>query len=267
MTPHLWPTAAFAAGLAAFCALHTIAQTQSPQLPASESLRFEVASLKPSPTDAQGGGIIRPTPGNQGYLATNMPLRAYLMIAYVVRNTQITGAPSWFDNDRYDMSAKAEKPSTIEELHIMLQNLLADRCGIKIHKERKETSGYALVIEKVSPKHTEHDHADKNYPSITPVGSGKVQCINATLNLFALFISRGLDLPVVDKTGLTAHYDFTFEIVPDRVAGPDGQERVAPPDGAMVSEALKAQLGLRLDRTKATNERIVIDHVEKPSAN
>lgn len=252
---------------AAVCALPAIAQTPAPPLPSPESLRFEVASLKPSPPDAQGGGIIRPTPGNQGYLATNMPLRNYLMIAYVVRNTQITGAPSWFDNDRYDLNAKAEKPSTIEELHIMLQNLLVDRCGLKIHKETKETTGYALVIDKGSPKLTEHDPADKDYPPIKPIGPGKVQGINATLNLFALFISRGLDLPVVDKTGLTAHYDFTFEIVPDRVAGADGEQRVAPPDGAMISEALKAQLGLRLERTKATTERIVIDHVEKPSAN
>jgi uncharacterized protein (TIGR03435 family) len=73
----------------------------------------------------------------------------------------------------------------------MLQNLLADRCGLKIHKESTETSGFALVIDKSGPKLTEHDPADKNYHPITPVGPGKVKGINATMNLFALFISRG----------------------------------------------------------------------------
>ena len=197
-----------------------------------------------------------------------MPLRVYLMIAFVVRDTQITGAPAWFDNDRYDMTAKAEKPSTVEELHVMLQNLLIDRCGLKIHKVAKETTGYALVIDKGAAKLAEHDPADKNYPPISPGGGpGKVRGINAAMDLFALFISRGLDVPVVDKTGLTGHYDFTFEVAPDRIAGPDGQERMARPDGGMISEALKAQLGLRLERTKATTEHIVIDHVEKPTAN
>jgi uncharacterized protein (TIGR03435 family) len=184
-----------------------------------------------------------------------------------VRDTQISGAPSWFGTDRYDLNAKAERPSSIEELHIMLQNLLAERCGLKIHKESTETSGFALVIDKGAHKLTEHDAADKNYPPITPAGPGKVRGINATVNLFALFLSRALDVPVVDKTGLAAHYDFNFEVVPDRVAGPDGQERVVPPDAGMISAALKAQLGLRLEPAKVTTERIIIDHVEKPSAN
>ena len=105
MTLRHWHTAISAVALAIVCALHTTAQTQAP---AAESLRFEVASLKPSQPDAQGPSIIRPTPGNQGYLGTNMPLRAYLMIAYVVRDSQIAGAPSWFANDRYDLNAKAQ---------------------------------------------------------------------------------------------------------------------------------------------------------------
>jgi uncharacterized protein (TIGR03435 family) len=206
-------------------------------------------------------------PGNQGYIATNLPLRSYLMIAYVVRDSQISGAPSWFDTERYDMNAKAEKSSTIDELHIMVQNLLADRCGLKIHKESKEVPGYALVVDKGEPKLTEHDPEDRNYPPIAPIGPGKAQGTNAHMELFALFLSRGIDRPVVDKTGLNGHYDFTFEVVPDRIPGADGQEKVVPPDGPMISEALKNQLGLRLEPTKAMSDHIVIDHVERPSGN
>jgi uncharacterized protein (TIGR03435 family) len=93
-----------------------------------------------------------------------------------------------------------------------------------------------------------------------------VQATNATMDLWALFLSRGLDRPVVDKTGLTAHYDFTFEFVPDRPANGDGTAAPAP-EGPALTEALKLQLGLRLEPTKATSQQIVIDHVEKPSGN
>jgi uncharacterized protein (TIGR03435 family) len=244
-----------------------IAAPVGAQPAASESLRFEVASLKPSNPDVPAPGLIRPTPGNQGYIATNLPLRSYLMIAYVVRDTQISGAPAWFGNDRYDLNARAEKPSTVDELHTMLANLLVDRCGLKIHKEAREATGYALVIDKGAPKVTEHDAADKDHPPIRPTGPGRAKAINAPMSLFALFISRALDVPVVDKTGLTAFYDFDFEVAIERVAGPDGQERAVPPDGNSISEALKSQLGLRLEKIKTTIDHIVIDHVEKPSAN
>ena len=258
--------AAGIAAVASVCAIVSPAQTQDSPTPAGDSPRFEVASLKPSLPGGRGG-IIRPMPGNQGYVGTNMPLRTYLMIAYTVRDTQISGAPSWFGNDLYDLNAKAEKPSTIGELHVMLQNLLADRCQLKIHKESKETSGFALVVDKAGVKLTEHDPNDKNYPPIGGAGPGKVQGINATMDLWALFISRALDRPVVDKTGLTAHYDFTFEFVPDRPPGADSSAPAPAPDGPSLAEALKLQLGLRLELTKTTSQQIVIDHVEKPSGN
>jgi uncharacterized protein (TIGR03435 family) len=246
--------------LAAVCSL-AFAQ------PPADSPRFEVASLKPSDPNGQGGGIIRPMPGFQVYMATRMPLRTMMMVAYTVRDSQISGGPSWFGADLYDMNAKAEKPSTPDELHVMLQNLLADRCRLKIHKESKEVSGWALVVDKDGPKFKAHDAEDKDHPPIRPMGPGKAQGVNANMDLLRLFISRGLDSPIVDKTGLAGYYDYTIEITPERITGPDGQDRLAPPDVKMISDALKAQLGLRLDPVKTSVDRIIIDHVEKPSEN
>jgi uncharacterized protein (TIGR03435 family) len=48
---------------------------------------------------------------------------------------QIVGGPPWLDTDRFDMQAKAEKPSSSDELHVMLMNLLADRLSLKFHRE------------------------------------------------------------------------------------------------------------------------------------
>lgn len=224
----------------------------------SDSLRFEVAALKPSLPD-QRGGIIRPTPGNAGYTATNMPLLTYLTIAYTVRDSQISGAPSWLADDRYDLYAKAEKQSTVDELHAMLAHLLEDRCKLKFHMEKKEQSGFTLMLDKGTPKMTLHDPDDKNYPPMGAAGAGKLQATNASMSYFAFVLSRIVDRPVIDKTGMTGRYDFTVEFE----FRPEATESERP----SVFEALKSQLGLRLEAGKVMGEHLVIDHIEKPTEN
>ena len=85
-----------------------------------------------------------------------------------------------------------------------------------------------------------------------------------------------MDKPVVDQTGLTAKYDFTLKWTPDdsqfaqfrgAVTAPPpaaGDNPNAPPS---LYTAMQEQLGLKFSATKAMDDVIVIDHVEKPSAN
>src|SRR5580700_10167182 len=98
-------------------------------------LRFEVASLKPSVGQGQGGGI-RPAPGGQRYVAVNCPIKLMIQVAYRVKGEQIVGGPRWLDTDRFDLEAKAEKPSSADELHVMLINMLVDRLRLKFHSEK-----------------------------------------------------------------------------------------------------------------------------------
>src|SRR5690348_4760992 len=105
--------------------------------------RFEVASIKLSEPGQNMRGI-RPAPGGQRYVATNATLRMMLLIAYRLKNDQLTGGPDWIDNEGYDMNAKAERPSSVEELHIMLQNLLAERFHLQFHRQSKELPVYVL---------------------------------------------------------------------------------------------------------------------------
>ncbi|HLW76795.1 MAG TPA: TIGR03435 family protein, partial [Bryobacteraceae bacterium] len=100
-------------------------------------LKFEVASLKPAAPDQRGAGI-RPAPGGERYVASNATLKTMLSVAYRIRPEQITGGPDWVDNDRFDMNAKAEKPSNPEELHAMLINLLVERFQLKFHRDKKD---------------------------------------------------------------------------------------------------------------------------------
>jgi uncharacterized protein (TIGR03435 family) len=71
-------------------------------------------------------------------------------------------------------------------------------------------------------------------------------------------LSGLLGNPVQDETGLTGMYDFTLEWMPDSAAQPG--------DGALLT-ALQDELGLRLEESKGPVEVMVIDHVERASAN
>ena len=108
-------------------------------------LRFEVASLKPSTAEGTGYGI-RPAPGGQRYVAVNCPIKLMIQVAYRVKADQITGGPGWLDTERFDMEAKAEKPSSGDELHVMLMNMLVDRLQLKFHREKREMPMYALTV-------------------------------------------------------------------------------------------------------------------------
>ena len=72
-----------------------------------------------------------------------------------------------------------------------------------------------------------------------------------------------IDRPVLDQTGLTGQYDFIVNYWPQwNITAP-------PPDdaGPSLFEALKQQLGLKLEDTTAPLETLVIDQIEEPSAN
>ena len=51
-----------------------------------------------------------------------------------------------------DVEAKMPVDTTREQFNVMLQNLLADRLGLKVHWASKEIEMYALVVAKGGPK-------------------------------------------------------------------------------------------------------------------
>ena len=84
--------------------LMAFAVKTQPETGESESLTFEVASVKPS-AQRTLGGIIRVMPGNQRYHCENMPLRTIMTVAYTVTDRQISGGPDWMAADRFDIEA------------------------------------------------------------------------------------------------------------------------------------------------------------------
>jgi uncharacterized protein (TIGR03435 family) len=79
---------------------------------------------------------------------------------------------------------------------------------------------------------------------------------------------RSLGRPVVDKTGITDRIAFTLDWVPEP-RGPAPTDAANPPDlqGPTILEALREQLGLKLESTRAPIQVLVVDHVEGPSGN
>ena len=85
-------------------------------------------------------------PGGQTYNATNVPVKLMIKLMYHLNDRQISGGPGWLDTELYDVHAKADRPHSLEELHVMFQNLLVDRFRLQFHRDTKELSAYALVI-------------------------------------------------------------------------------------------------------------------------
>jgi uncharacterized protein (TIGR03435 family) len=240
-------------------------------------LTFEVASIKPSQPAGRGGGRgeggggIKALPGGQEYSAQNVPVKLIISLMYKVPIRQITGGPDWLDTDRWNIEAKADHSYSLDDLHIMFQNLLADRFMLKFHKEIKEGPVYALTVDKSGSKmkinQTEQDFK-------IPLEGGKDGVTIGTrvpMQYFCWWLGQVLqrdERPVIDKTGLDKYYDFTLAFLPE--LPPDFPKENLPPaflDRPSIFDALREQLGLKLLAQKGPVEFYAIDHVEKPAEN
>jgi uncharacterized protein (TIGR03435 family) len=242
-----------------------VAFAQSQKPPA-----FEVASVKPA-KDTIGPSTNEVSPGSQRFTAANSPLKLLIMIAYDVSDRRVSGGPGWVNTDSYDVEAKAEHPATREEIHQMLQILLAERFHLRLHREMKELPVYVLTAENY------RTHLRENTSGVSLKVSrgsrGQLLFENAPISQLTWFLSVRLRSEVEDKTGLTGKYDFELAPLP---TGPEIADRPPNPtvfmppgsDGPTVFATLvREQLGLKLTATKGPVELLVIDHAEKPAAN
>jgi uncharacterized protein (TIGR03435 family) len=243
-----------------FCAA-ALAQT-----PASPT--FEVASIKPAAPQEMGrmmvgmrGGPGTPDPTQVTF--TNMSLTNLVTVAYGIRDYQVT-APSWMDTTRFDVVAKIPAGATKDDFKLMMQNLLAERFKLVVHKDSKEVPIYALLVGKNGPKLKESpkeappaDDApapgrggniaigppqrDKNGFPVLRGGrgnmimmgpNGRLQMVGGhmTMSTLAANLSGQLGRPVIDMTGLTGEYDYQMEFTSEGLTAPRGMPK--PPPGA-----------------------------------
>lgn len=229
---------------------------------------FDVVSIKVN-TSRLGGGYPELAPGGRRFTATNQLIPELIMAAYDVSPLQISGIPSAFLQERYDIEAKCEQPITKEQLPHLLQVLLAERFHLSIHRELKEQPVYALILGKGGPKLHQTSH-EGGKPSLRQSGYS-FTFTNAAMSNLVGTLSQVTGRKVLDRTGLSGQYDFTLTYTPDRGgAGREGST-ASPgadsiPDSAFpdsVFTALREQLGLNLEAQKSQIEYIVVDRLDR----
>ena len=236
-------------------------------LAVGQEASFEVASVKANPGPLNrifGYSASGPRVSYQGYPPLGLVMEAYNLEAYQV---VLSRAIPQEESPYYDIVAKApgEVALSRNEFRRMLQTLLAERFGLKLHHEMKEMPVYALVVGKNGPKFKE-SAADAVFSGHIGV-NGRNQSITGvkyTMAELARGIRQalGVDRPVVDRTGLTGQYDIKVE------ATLESRYNRSPEFGDIsVFTAVQEQLGLRLEPQKAMIDVVVIDRLEKPSSN
>jgi uncharacterized protein (TIGR03435 family) len=147
----------------------------------------------------------------------------------------------------------------------MLETLLAERFGLVIHREQKEMKALVLTVAAKGSRLTPAAAPDAK-PYRQNSANGTV-AKSMPIGEFADFIAGPLQMPVVDHTGLTGKYDFTLDFTPYL---PEPGKNMSPdrPDAtAILKAALKDELGLNMEGGKTAVEVLVVDRVDKPSAN
>jgi len=245
----------FAAGSMAVIvsvALETQIRAQSQEAAGSS---FAVASVRSVPA-GRGYTSISPS-GAANFTATNVSMAVLIEMAFGVNADQLSGKPSWLESELYDVVAKPEdeRGLSYEQLKPPLQRLLSQRFQLAVHRERKEVSGYALVVAKGGPRL----YAGKATPTSGYILRDGLRSPNASMLTLAGMLAIPAGRPVVDKTGIVGNYDVTIKFAPD-----------GDIDSSLPSlfTAVREQLGLKLEPQKVSIEMLVIDHVEKmPSEN
>jgi len=234
---------------------------------AAQQPAFEVASIRPS--NYQGGPLrVTAAVEANGINFSNVTPRQCIQRAYGVKSYQLIG-PEWINSERYMIAAKAADAVPQDKILLMLQTLLADRFKLAFHRETNEMPIYALVVSKGGPKLQEAKDE-----GATQIGgdAGEIVFKRASMQQLAGALTRSVDRPVIDATGLRGLYNFRLAWVDDIRSNPNASSAGVvgardPADAPSVFTALQERLGLRLESRKAPVDVLLIDHIEKPSAN
>jgi uncharacterized protein (TIGR03435 family) len=269
------------------------------RMPPAAPPQIDVATVRPSKPDEKEWFSIKGYQMN----ATAIPLREIIGFAWDLNpgdSEAIQDAPKWLQDDKFDIVAKMVSDDSLpkgpqvlqQQLQQMLKTLVEDRFQMKDHWENRPVSAYNLVA--VSPKLTKADPKSRTHCVEGPGSDGKdPRLVNPALN--RLLTCQNLSMaqfgtllpslaggfiydPVLDTTGLKGSYNFTLSFssadhfAPGKGAGTpsaDGSSQPSDPNGAIsLFDAVKNQLGLKLEKQKRPVPVLVIDHIEEtPTAN
>lgn len=242
-----------------------------------------------------------------GRFSAAFPVKFYITFAYKLsltpdqRQAMFAHLPKWVDTDNIDIEAKAAGNPTKDQMRLMMQSLLAERFHLAVHYETQEMPVFSLTLIKPGtwgPKlirHADGPPCDVSGPVERATGMsdpgaavfpntcesevsapGKNGHIvqgarNTPMAILTGFLSRMSGRHVVDRTGITDRIDFRLEwTLESNVCTQSVCQGVeVEPDSNPVTfmDAVRDQLGLKLESTKAPVQILMIDHIERPSEN
>jgi uncharacterized protein (TIGR03435 family) len=232
---------------------------------------FEVASVKPA-ADNPGSGGSQGGPGTSSpglFSARYTALSDLIRWAFDVKPFQFK-APDWTHSARFDLDAKVPQGASRSEFRLMLQRLLVERFGLRVHQQKQEMPVYTLVVGKSgsklketplkeSPDSSDDSGAFDRSSVIARNDRATIRAVNEPMAYLITHLSSLVDLPVTDGTGLTGRYTFRISWTP--AASIDASNDLSVYDS--VSSALQAELGLKLERSKAVLDVLVVDSVAR----
>ena len=250
---------------------------------------FDVASVKPN-TSGDFRRAIGPGPGGR-FQALNNTLRELVTYAYGVdmarAGLQVAGGPSWMDSDRFDIDAVAPGgAATPAEAREMVRTLLAERFKLQARRETRAVPTYDLVVDrrdgrlgsKLRPSTIDCEArraaARRGGPPPVPTGpppspetirpvcglrQTPVRFAGDAVSMTQLASALGPPSAriVFDRTGLTGYFDLDLEWAPSQ----------DDPSTTPIFTAIREQLGLRLEGSRAPIEMVVVVSAERPSGN
>jgi uncharacterized protein (TIGR03435 family) len=212
---------------------------------------FEVASIKPN----RGGDGPSSTRAGAGQLTMeNVSLRKLTLMAYGIpddRSYALAG-PDWLATEAFNIVAKYPSNTPQDQIRAMLQNLLADRFHLRLHREARPLPQYVLVVARGGPK---IQPVQPGNPG-TNGRAGRLEATRITMQKLADVFAKMVGMPVVNETGLEGVYTFNLEWTPDKT-------EIGRETGPSLFSALQDQLGLKLEGRKGPVEVLVIDHIDR----
>ena len=245
---------------------------------------FEAVSIKPNTSGDQRMSI-----GTRGrtYTATNAPIRPVIAEAFDLSFEQdrLVGGPAWLVSDRFDIHATIPEGAG-SQWRQMLQRMLTDRFHLAVHRETRDAPMFALMLARgdrrlgpgLRQAATDCDALRAaGAPVPTPAAGDEPVCssqIDAAMRgrgqriaTLARMLTPFAGRQVVDRTELPGGYDFDLKL-PEENAGKRPGTQANDPDAAAggIFTAVQDELGLKLQPIRAPVEFVVIDRVERPTA-
>ena len=269
----------------------TAGQNSAADLPKAA---FETASITRNTSGLSEGGAPRFRPKGELH-ATNVTLVDLIEFAHqrhYFDDREVSGGPAWAASERFDLLAKVTGEHALDpdgfprQTLILLKALLSERFKLKVHEENRDRPVYALMSASadpaLGPKARKSDIdcgavMRGERPALLPgqgppcsfkTPPGRLFVNTFTMAVIASLLSRHLDRPVVDRTGLTGRFDIELEAAEIKAAPeykPGPSDLALPPAaGPSIFVAVREQLGLKLEPVDALLPVIVIDQAERP---